>query len=165
MRRSVAPLLALLSSLSAAPAVSTAQRPSEWWLGGGGGGGITPGSVLEPTASPLVLTSCAPALITNRSMAGTLQVNLCRAKKGMEVFIIWENAAQTVSIEPKDPTGSVDTISTPEVTGSGDGLTWTAVGTVGSVVHLICLSDGEWRVISMKGAAAVDNNSGPDENP
>lgn len=130
---------------------------------GSGGGGISAGGMQEPASSPYPMNPCS-GLVTNRLMASSLMVQLCDAVKGMEVFIVWENAAQAIIVEPKDGVGA-DTISSPEVIGTGDGLDWLTPGTTGSVMHLVAISDGEWRVMGFKGAAAVDNNSAGGENP
>lgn len=130
----------------------------------GASGGAAPTTIVKiPDGATGViwnLVSCQSVVVTNRLRTAATQLNLCAATAGMEVWVVWENAAQTITIEPKD----LETISTPEVTGTGDGLSWIATGTVGSVVHLLCISTGEWRVMSFKGSAAIDNDSGAGEN-
>ncbi len=132
--------------------------------GGGGGGGFGAANVQNPAANNLgaagitliTLAGCQGTAVSNSAIGEEARFDLCNAVEGMEVWVIWDDASQTLHVEPQ----AADQILAPEVNAIGDGLDWTATGTDGSVLHFYAPANDQWRVIQIKGSQPIDNNTG-----
>jgi hypothetical protein len=129
------------------------------WVGftPGAGSGLSAASIYDVPAgtSSATLSNCYGAAITNASADRDATVTLCAAKKGMDVWVFVESLSFDLTVD----VASGERIALPDTSATDHALKYECTGgvcTSGSNFHLVCISDGTWKVTSTRGMSLVD---------